>query len=179
MRATNATRQPLLAALLVVPGLLLASAPGLAGGDESEGDTSLPVFGYVEDIAVRALDGELRAKMDSGATTTSIDAREIEEFEKDDEEWVRFEVAHRDSDEMVTLERPVSRTVRIKRHDRSPQKRYVVELALCLGDKWITDEVSLTNREQFSYGLLVGRNHMAGQLLIDPSAKDLQTSRCD
>ncbi len=165
--------------LLMLPALLVVSTAGLAD-DEPENDAAdLPVFGYVEDIAVRALDREMRAKIDSGATTSSIDARDIEEFEKDDEEWVRFTVAERESDEAVTLERPVSRTVRIKRHGRDSQKRYVVELALCLGDKWITEEVSLTNREQFSYGLLLGRNHMAGQLLIDPSAKNLQSSRCD
>lgn len=179
VRLTAILRHPLLAAMLVLPGLLVMSTTSLACGEPEAGEADLPVFGYIEDIAVRALDREMRAKIDSGATTTSIDARDIEEFEKDDEEWVRFTVAERESDEAVTLERPVSRTVKIKRHGRDSQKRYVVELALCLGDKWVTEEVSLTSREQFSYGLLVGRNHMAGHLLIDPSKKDLQTSRCD
>ncbi|MGM0517268.1 MAG: ATP-dependent zinc protease [Pseudomonadota bacterium] len=178
MWAPTALRRSLFAALLTLPGLVVMSTAGQAD-EPRENAVEQPVFGYIEDIAVRALGREMRAKMDSGATTTSIDARDIEVFEKDGEEWVRFTITGREEGRTATIERPVSRTVRIKRHGRSSQKRYVVELALCLGDKWVAEEVSLTNREKFRNGLLVGRNHMAGHLLIDPSEKDLQPPRCD
>jgi hypothetical protein len=178
MKLRTAFRRSLFATLFALPGLVVASTAGLAD-EPQESAVNPPVFGYIEDIGVRALDGQMRAKMDSGATTTSIDARDIEAFEKDGEDWVRFTITGRAEGRTATVERPVSRTVRIKRHGRGSQRRYVVELALCLGDKWVAGEVSLTNRETFRNGLLVGRNHMAGHALIDPSKKDLQDSRCD
>ena len=48
------------------------------------------VFGWVEKATLQPWDIEVKAKLDSGALTSSLDARDIEMFEQDDEEWVRF-----------------------------------------------------------------------------------------
>mgnify|MGYP006278428931 FL=1 len=165
------TRIPL-SWLAVLAGLLIQ--PVHAG--ESEQKT---IFGYVEDVRVMELGREMRAKLDTGATTSSIDAREIESFEQDGEDWVRFTVVDRDTDERVELEEPVTRVVHIKRHGKPSQERYVVELDLCLGDRRITEEVSLTSRKKWLYPLLVGRNHMAGEVLVDPEVKDTRAPSCD
>ncbi|WP_322521955.1 RimK/LysX family protein [Guyparkeria halophila] len=156
----------LLACLLVTP----------AQADEAK---HKQIYGYIEDVRVMELERSMRAKLDTGATTSSIDAREIEKFEKDDEDWVRFTVVNRDTDERRVLEEPVSRIVHIKRHGKDSQERYVVDLDFCIGDRLITEEVSLTNREKWNYPLLVGRNHLAGHVLVDSAIKDTREPSCD
>lgn len=56
----------------------------LTAPTQADGDTHKQIFGYIEDVRVMELEHNMRAKLDTGATTSSIDAREIEKLEKDD-----------------------------------------------------------------------------------------------
>lgn len=136
------------------------------------------VLGYLEEIRLMELGWVMEAKLDTGATTSSLDAREIEPFEKDDEDWVRFKVVDRDTGTTSWLERPVARTVGIKRHGGKSQTRYVVDLTFCIGNLKIKEEVSLTNREGFNSPVLVGRNHMAGRVIVDPAEQFSSAPDC-
>lgn len=155
--------------------LLIAPAQALAAPDYKHKQ----IFGYIEDVLVMELERNIRSKLDTGATTSSIDARDIEKFEKDDADWVRFTVINRDTEEEQVLEKPVVRIVHVKRHGKDSQERYVVDLDFCIGDRLITEEVSLTNREKWNYPLLVGRNHLAGHVLVDSAIKDTREPSCD
>lgn len=144
-----------------------------------QADEEKKIFGYVEDIKVMELDWVMEAKLDTGATTSSLDARDVEPFEKDGEEWVRFKVVDRDTGTESWLERPVERKVRIKRHSGKSQTRYVVNLTFCVDNMKIEDEVSLTSRKGFNYPVLVGRNHMAGRIIVDPSQRFTDDPDCE
>lgn len=160
---------PFLAAALMTLALV---APVQADGEKK-------IFGYVEDIKVMELDWVMEAKLDTGATTSSIDAREIEPFEKDDADWVRFKIVDRDTGTESWLERPVERKVAIKRHGRDSQTRYVVNLTFCVDNMPIEEEVSLTSRKGFNYPVLVGRNHMAGRIIVDPAERFTDDPDCE
>lgn len=136
------------------------------------------IFGYVEDVKVMELDWVMEAKLDTGATTSSIDAREIEAFEKDDEDWVRFKVVDRDTGTEAWLERPVERDVKIKRHEGKSDHRYVVNLTFCIDNMAIEEEVTLNNRDGFNYPVLIGRNHMAGRIIVDPEERFTDDPDC-
>ncbi|WP_066185124.1 MULTISPECIES: RimK/LysX family protein [unclassified Guyparkeria] len=136
------------------------------------------IFGYVEDVKVMELDWVMEAKLDTGATTSSIDAREIEPFEKDEEDWVRFKVVDRDTGTEAWLERPVERDVKIKRHEGKSDHRYVVSLTFCVDNMEIKEEVTLNNRDGFNYPVLVGRNHMAGRIIVDPEERFTDDPDC-
>lgn len=69
--------------LFGIAGALLLIAPVMAEEDK-------PVFGWVEKSTLEPWGVEVKAKLDSGALTSSMDARDIETFDKDGEEWVRF-----------------------------------------------------------------------------------------
>ncbi len=137
------------------------------------------IFGYVEDIKVMEIGWVMEAKLDTGATTSSIDAREIEPFDKDGEEWVRFKMIDRDTGTETWVERPVERKVRIKRHRGDSQTRYVVQLTFCVDKMEIEEEVSLTSREGFNFPVLVGRNHMAGRIIVDPAERFTDDPDCE
>lgn len=122
------------------------------------------LYGRYENIKLPELGGEtLKAKMDTGAFTASLSAKDIELFNRDGEEWVRFRLATKDADGKV-YEHKVSRISKIKgRADEEDEgdapevsKRPVVDLELCLGDVKQTVEVNLVDRSNFNYPLLVG-----------------------
>ena len=121
------------------------------------------IYGRYENIALPELGETLKAKMDTGAFTASLSAKDIELFNRDGDEWVRFRLATKDSDGKV-YEHKVSRISKIKgRADEEEEgdapeisKRPVVDLELCLGNVKRTVEVNLTDRSSFNYPLLIG-----------------------
>ncbi|KJZ37584.1 ATP-dependent zinc protease [Pseudomonas sp. B21-040] len=122
------------------------------------------LYGRYEYIALPEIGGEvLKAKMDTGALTASLSARDIETFTRDGEEWVRFRLATKDASNKV-YEHKVARISKIKTRSEEeddtdvvePSKRPVVDLELCLGNVKRTVEVNLTDRSSFNYPLLIG-----------------------
>ncbi|MFP4244705.1 MAG: RimK/LysX family protein, partial [Ectothiorhodospira sp.] len=67
---------------------------------------------------------------------------------------------------------------RIVRHSGDHQRRPVVEMELCLGGLRLRDEVSLVDRTELTYQLLVGRNHMEGAILVDPGETFVGDTPC-
>ncbi|MDB6050704.1 MAG: hypothetical protein JWR17_3450 [Pseudomonas sp.] len=121
------------------------------------------LYGRYEYIGVPEIGEVFKAKMDTGALTASLSAKDIELFKRDGEDWVRFKLATKDATGKV-YEHKVARISRIKgRLDgddeeelADPAKRPVVDLELCLGDAKRTVEVNLVDRSHFNYPLLIG-----------------------
>ncbi|MFJ4113188.1 ATP-dependent zinc protease [Pseudomonas sp. NPDC089758] len=121
------------------------------------------LYGRYENISLPELGETLKAKMDTGAYTASLSAKDIERFTRDGEDWVRFRLATKASDGKV-YEHKVSRISKIKnRADEDDEgdapelsRRPVIDLELCLGDEKRTVEVNLVDRSSFNYPLLVG-----------------------
>ncbi|MCL7944004.1 RimK/LysX family protein [Marinobacter sp. ATCH36] len=108
------------------------------------------------------------ARIDSGAETSSLDARNITRFERDGSNWVRFDVPMPDSDDLVTVEREISRRVKIIQSSADEsERRVVVELQFMIGNHRQQAEFTLTNREHLSHAVLVGRNILRDVMLID------------
>ena len=108
------------------------------------------------------------ARIDSGAETSSLDARNITRFERNGNNWVRFDIPLPDSDKFLTLEREVSRRVKIIQASADDvDRRVVVELQFMIGDHHQKAEFTLTNREHLTNVVLVGRNILRDVMLID------------
>ncbi len=132
---------------------------------------SLPVlaaeptlYGRYEYLQLPELGQTLNAKMDTGAYTASLSARDMQSFKRDGEDWVRFRLAATGVDDSV-YEHRVARISKIKNRadegDEDPaaadvSKRPVIDLQLCLGNQLRTVEVNLTDRSSFNYPLLIG-----------------------
>lgn len=111
---------------------------------------------------------KLRARVDSGATTSSLHAGDVVRFERDGEAWVRF-TTWASKAEPVTLELPISRRVRIKTKTEAIDRRVVVEVNLRVGDVTQLVEVTLADRDNFDYPVLIGRNYLRDVAVIDVS----------
>lgn len=114
----------------------------------------------------------LRARIDSGANTSSLSATEITRFERDGEDWVRFKLGLNEDDVVVEdvrddwIERPVERRVRIMQAAGS-ESRPVVSLLMTLGPIRETVEFTLNDRTHLNYPVLLGRRFLMDIALID------------
>lgn len=135
----------------------------------------MPVFGWVEWTYIEPHHVHLKAKLDSGAKTSSLSAVDVERFERDGDTWMRFRVPISAADggteepQLVEMESRLEKEVLIKRHGGAPSRRPVVHIGVCLGDQAFTTPVTLTDRSRFNYPLLLGRSALRGRALLDVS----------
>lgn len=135
------------------------------------------VIGWVENIRVYPGDVKLRAKIDTGAKTSSLGCECKKTFVRDGKTWLAFTIKNRQG-QSIKLEKPVVRVARIRRHFGKAQERYVIKLGICLGTVYREAEVSVIDRAGFNYSFLVGRNFMQDDFLIDPSRTYLNKPDC-
>jgi hypothetical protein len=157
--------------ILLFIGFLLAGKSFATEGD-------LEILGWVENARLTDPAIALKAKLDTGAETSSLDAEVIKKFRQDGRRWVRFRVSDRDTGEEFIIVRERVRTIGVVQHDGSRQTRPVVEMELCIAGRLMRTEVSLIDRREFIYPLLLGRSALESFALIDPGSTFLSEPVC-
>lgn len=155
--------------------VLLGVSSGLADDEEKEDWYEVRLFGYVEPVVLVEGNIRMQARLDTGAETTSLHATDIETFEKDDEEWVRF-TTEGDDGKNAEYEREIIHTVKIIGEENS---RPVIMMDVCLGNLQKTVEVNLKDRSELTYSALIGRNFMQPGILVNASERNTSTPDCD
>ena len=113
----------------------------------------------------------IKARIDSGAKTSSIHAFNIQKFRRDGETWVSFEVhpLQNNRKTVIRCERPVLDKRGVKSSSGVSETRYVIGTTIRVGsDNWDI-ELTLANRDSMGYRMLLGREAMSGRMLVDPS----------
>lgn len=159
-------------------GLLWLSVPCTA----APADSSKVMAGWLEPVYLSELPSHrIKAKLDTGAKTSSINARDIESFTRNGKPWVRFELVLKGvqgKTQTIVLERPRLRSVLVKEHNGEPGKRPAVTLELCFNGTPYPIEFTLVDRSEFNYPVLLGRRFLAGVAVIDPQATYLTQPDC-
>jgi hypothetical protein len=130
---------------------------------------ALSVWGWLETGLLLPDELPLHVKLDSGALTSSLDARDLSLFQREQAEWVRFTVCTRSEhhpERQHTYERPVVRRTHI-RGAGGDDHRPVVRMQLCLGDGVYEEEFTLRSRHNMNYPVLLGRRTIARLGLLD------------
>ena len=132
----------------------------------------LTVIGLREWIALPELGiVGLRAKIDTGASTSTLHASDIQPFQRNGQRWVRFTAhlgtlvqrRHRCEAELVSLKT-------IRSSNGQVQSRYVIRTNLALGDRIWPIEFSLACRKTMRYRVLLGsRALIDGRLVVNPA----------
>lgn len=117
----------------------------------------------------------IKAKLDTGARTSAIHAYEITPFEKDGGRWVRFRVRpwQESIEDEVVVECPVHDVRSIRSSSGHVQERYVVKMRLELVGRRVTAEVTLSNRDQMGFRMLIGRQALRRRFLVDSGSSFL------
>jgi hypothetical protein len=133
------------------------------------------VVGRVEWLWIEAINRVYEARVDTGATTSSISAQEITPFEKDGKRWVRFKLAPDDSDDGFEIEAPLVRYVRIRQASSDQlDRRPVAALTVRLGKMTEVAEFTLTDRTQMTYPILLGRSFLRDVAVVDVAKNNVQ-----
>jgi len=139
----------------------------------------MTIAGYIERVTIYPEDITVDARMDTGATSSSLNALDQERFKRDGADWVRFKIIDPDDkNKKITFEREIVRNVRILRHDGNHHLRPVVSMGFCIGSHYRQEDVTLQDRSKLTYQLLVGRKHMRDAVLVDSSSKHLLDPKC-
>ncbi len=131
---------------------------------------SKSIVGVAENVCLEPENLVLAAKLDTGADNSSLNVGRLSEFERNGEEWVRFEVTN-EAGRTATFERKLVRVAKIKRHVGDRHERPVVLMGIRIGNHFREAEVNLVDRSLFKYQLLIGRSFMSGLVVVDPSAQ--------
>ncbi|WP_324613372.1 ATP-dependent zinc protease family protein [Agromyces kandeliae] len=111
----------------------------------------------------------LKAKLDTGARSSALHAFDVEEFERDGADWVRFGIhPWQDTDaDAATVELPVHDRRVVRSSTGHTQERLVVLMEVVLHDRPVTAEVTLTNRDEMGFRMLIGREALRNGFLVD------------
>lgn len=121
----------------------------------------------------------IKAKVDTGARTSALHAFYIEPFTRDDQPWIRFGIhpRQRSSEEVVDCEAAVVDRREVTDSGGHREERYVIQTVVKLGAEEIAVEMTLTDRENMRFRMLLGRTAMRGRFLVDPGRSYLSRPR--
>mgnify|MGYP000256461699 CR=1 FL=1 len=138
-------------------------------------------LGWLQSVRLLPHKVRLTAKLDTGAKTSSLHALNIEMFDKNRIEYVRFTLPlKKDSDQsQVVFELPLVKETRVKRHSSdNAVVRPVVELDFCIDGNVHSALFSLDDRSNFNYPVLLGRRFLASRFVVDPAQTFIKRYHC-
>ena len=141
--------------------------------DSSDNNPDRVTVGRLERVELPDLKLSLDARMDTGIHSSSISALDLQNFERDGNEWVRFRVEGHDQ----RFELPVLKYVKIKQAGVEKEaRRPVVQLRLKIGSLEETTSFTLVNRSNLSLPAVIGRAFLQDYALVDVAASYLQST---
>lgn len=111
----------------------------------------------------------IKAKLDTGARTSAIHAFDLTELERDGELWVRFSIHpwQRADDDVAVVTCPVVDRREVRSSNGQTEERYAVRMDVTLVGRTITTEMTLSNRDEMGFRMLIGREALGQGFLVD------------
>ncbi|WP_194088955.1 ATP-dependent zinc protease family protein [Vibrio hibernica] len=132
------------------------------------------ILGQTEWIHIDGLDINVRARIDTGATTSSVSAVDILAFERDGKKWVKFKLSH-DGKTSKELTLPVVSTKFIRQsNSEKTVERYTVKGWVTVGSLKLNTEFTLADRTHMDFGVLLGRSFFQDEAVVDISRQYVQ-----
>ena len=132
------------------------------------------LLGEIEKLTLVKFDATLSARIDTGATISSLDAYNIQIYRRNKNRWVQFET--KTDNQTITLDAPLLKYVVIKQQATTEdQLRPVVLMDIKIGQLVGSYGFSLSSREHLKTKALIGRNVLKHQALVDVSKQFVQS----
>ncbi|MBK1646731.1 ATP-dependent zinc protease [Thiocapsa imhoffii] len=139
------------------------------------------LLGWREWIALPELGlNVMKAKIDTGARTSTLHAFYVDRFQHDGATHVRFGIhpLQNRTDLVVHAQALVVDERSVTDSGGHREDRLVIRTPLVLGGVSWPIEVTLTNRESMLFRMLIGRTALAGRARVDP-ARSFLTGRVE
>ncbi|MCB1072468.1 MAG: ATP-dependent zinc protease [Chlamydiia bacterium] len=129
-------------------------------------------IGWQEWVSLPGLEiPAIKAKIDTGAKTSSLHAFDIEPIMKNKKEYVKFYVHPIQRNKTISIPCccPIFDIRNVMSSNAQVEERYVIKSLLSLGgEKWEI-EITLSDRDPLRFRMLLGREALASRVVIDPS----------
>ena len=136
----------------------------------------LPAVGWRELVHLPELGlHAIPAKIDTGARTSSLHGIVLEEFEREGQKYVRFAVDFERQHVRQVCEAVHVDVRGITSSNGETQYRYVIKTPLKIGDVEFRAEISLANRRDMKFPMLIGRSSLRRRFVVDSGYSWLQT----
>ena len=124
------------------------------------------LIGRVEWVSLPDFNIKQKARIDTGAKTTSMHAINIEEVEQRGELFVKFQTFDSEN-KVVELVRKVDTTQRVSNTSGFVSRRYVIKEKIKMGSIEREVLINLNDRSKMEYKFLIGRNVLLGRFIVD------------
>ena len=128
------------------------------------------IIGWRECVELPSLEvGAIKAKIDTGARTSALHAFDIKRFKKGDVAWVRFTLhpLKKKRRPQVECEAKVVGVRTVTSSNGAREKRIFISTHAQLGPYKFPIEISLTNRDEMGYRMLLGRQALKRRFIVD------------
>ncbi len=130
------------------------------------------IVGRLESVALPDLAiEELEVRVDTGAKTSSLHVDNITKYIKNGKPFIKFDI-HPDIHNvkrLVQCSAAISDIRKVKSSNGTSEQRYVIKTPITLGlDTWDI-EITLTDRSDMNYLMLLGREGLGDKFLVDPA----------
>jgi len=129
------------------------------------------IIGWREWCALPELDlPGILAKIDTGAKTSSLHAFDIRSSARGDD-WLLFYVhpVQRRRRPTVRCEARCVDVRAVTSSNGKTEERPVVETSMVIGGRSFTTEITLTNRDEMGFRMLIGRQSLNKRFIVDPA----------
>lgn len=139
----------------------------------NENHSNLPIIGWREWVGLPDFGiQKIKVKVDTGARSSSLHAFDLQQFERDDQTWVRFQIQpiQRKTTKTDPIEVPVLEFRYIRSSTGKATKRPVIITNVeLLGVSWPV-ELTLARRDKMGFRMLLGRQAVRQRFLVDPGS---------
>ncbi len=113
----------------------------------------------------------INAKIDTGAKTSSLHAYKVTPFTHNGENWVKFFVhpVQRHRHPEIECRAQVVDQRAVTSSNGTTETRYVIKTTLIMGAHKFLTEITLSNRDEMGYRMLIGRQSLSQRFVVDPS----------
>jgi hypothetical protein len=130
------------------------------------------VLGWRERLALPQLGIDLlRAKLDTGARSSSLHVDTLETFQRDGAVWLRFTVSgrHRQQVPAMLCEAPALDRRMVTDTGGRSAARWFIRTDVLLGGRLFPIDINLTDRRHMLFPMLLGRSALDGRFAVDPA----------
>ena len=118
--------------------------------------------------------GPIKAKVDTGARTSALHVVDLDVFDRDGSTWVSFAYQHKDGSVGALNEAPVLEFREVTNSGGQSESRPVIQTPLKLGTVYKLVELTLTQRDNMAYRMLLGRTTLSADFVVAPSESFVQ-----
>jgi hypothetical protein len=139
----------------------------------------IPVIGWREWVSLSELGiAKIKAKIDTGARTSALHAFSLKPFTENGQDRITFEIhpLQHNKSEVVSCTADVIDRREVTDSGGHTEERYVITTPLTIAGQTWPIEITLTERENMLFRMLLGRSALRKHFIVNP-ARSFVTTR--